>query len=153
MTLANQLNRYFDKKLDAIALIRSLSGMFDPEHAVNLLSLICTITRHEQGDIDTGTFRSVWKIPNEEEIMFTPGGDYPQEYDALGIPELREELIKLKLLQDKMNAILYGKEEGPKVDDISIETDIEAISHDIELLECYILYRMKKEEDESEGQA
>jgi len=60
------LTKYFDKEIDAIQIIRSLSGMFDPQHAVTLLSLICTITRHEQGDIDTETFKKVWKIDSKE---------------------------------------------------------------------------------------
>lgn len=60
MTLKDAVYRYFDGEVDAIQLIRDLSGMFNPDHAVTLLSLICTITRHEQGDIDTETFKKVW---------------------------------------------------------------------------------------------
>jgi len=61
------LNRYLDGEEDAISIIRALSGMFDPKHAITLLSLICTITRHEQGDIDTETFRAVWLKEKEDE--------------------------------------------------------------------------------------
>lgn len=60
MTLESKMNKYFDGEIDAIQMIRELSGMFDPEHAITLLSLICTITRHEQGDIDTETFKAIW---------------------------------------------------------------------------------------------
>ena len=56
------LNDYLNKKIDAISTIRRLSGMFNPDHAVTVLSLVCTITRHEQEDIDTETFRAVWKL-------------------------------------------------------------------------------------------
>jgi hypothetical protein len=60
------LNQYFNKELDAITLIRTLSGMFNPDKAVSLLTLICTITRHEQGDIDTDTFKAIWHLGKEE---------------------------------------------------------------------------------------
>lgn len=56
------LNSYLNKETDAIQTIRTLSGVFNSEHAIDILSLICTITRHEQGDIETQTFRSAWKL-------------------------------------------------------------------------------------------
>lgn len=60
MTLKDLLTEYADGKTDAISAIRTLSGMFDPKHAVSLLTVICAITRHEQGDLDHETFRKVW---------------------------------------------------------------------------------------------
>jgi len=62
MTMKEMMFQYFTGAIDPIQIIRNLSGMFDPKHAVSLLTLICTITRHEQGDIDTETFISVWKF-------------------------------------------------------------------------------------------
>lgn len=62
------LEQYLDGKIDAISFIRMLSGMFNPDHAMTILSLICTITRHEQGDIDTETFKAIWlKEPEKKE--------------------------------------------------------------------------------------
>lgn len=67
MSLKEMMSSYFKKETDAITVIRTLSGMFDPKHAIDILSLICTITRHEQGDIDTETFKKVWKFEDEKE--------------------------------------------------------------------------------------
>jgi hypothetical protein len=60
MTLKDLLEEYLDGKRDAISVIRTLSGMFDPANATDLLVLICAVTRIEQGDLDKDTFRSVW---------------------------------------------------------------------------------------------
>lgn len=60
MSLKVLLQDYLDGKVTAIHVIRRLSGMFDPAHAVTLLSLICAITRIEEGDLDKDTFRSIW---------------------------------------------------------------------------------------------
>ena len=150
MTLADKLNMYLSKKRDAISLIRQLSGMFDPKHAIKIMTLICAITRYEQGDLDEKTFRSVWKIPTKEEMMFEEGADYPKQYNDLGIGDLREELIKLIHTEEKMCDIRDGNLEGLKVDEngITVETDLVAIAHDISLLTTYITYRVKKEQGE-----
>jgi hypothetical protein len=66
MKISDLLKKYLDKKIDAIALIRLLTGMFNPDHAINLLTIVNQITRHEQGDLDTETFRSVWKLDKPE---------------------------------------------------------------------------------------
>jgi hypothetical protein len=59
MTLIEASQEYLNGKNDAIQLIRTLSGMFNPENAVLLLTLICAITRIEQEDLDKDTF---WKV-------------------------------------------------------------------------------------------
>jgi hypothetical protein len=64
MTLIEASQEYLNGKTDAIALIRTLSGMFNPDHAVTLLTFICAITRIEQGDLDKETF---WKIYMKQE--------------------------------------------------------------------------------------
>jgi len=53
---------YLDGRNDAISVIRTMSGMFNPDNAVNILSVICMITRVEQGDLDKETFRKVLKL-------------------------------------------------------------------------------------------
>lgn len=53
---------YANKKIDAITTIRTLSGMFHPEHAVDILSIICQITRVEQNDLDRETFKSIFGL-------------------------------------------------------------------------------------------
>lgn len=60
MTIAKLLENYLEGKTDAIQVIRTLSGMFNPNHAVDLLTLICAITRVEQGDLDRETFKDVY---------------------------------------------------------------------------------------------
>ena len=82
MTMKEMMFKYFTGELDPIQMIRNLSGMFDPKHAVSLLTLICTITRHEQGDIDTETFINVWKF------------DFTMEEIEEGRKKVAEELAK-----------------------------------------------------------
>lgn len=60
MTLAQLLDDYVDGKQNAIHTIRTLSGMFDPKHAITLLTLICAITRVEEGDLDKETFKEIY---------------------------------------------------------------------------------------------
>ena len=62
MTLQDLMLKYLNKEMDAISLIRMLSGMFDPKNAVSLLSIICSITRLEQGDMDVDTFKTVFGL-------------------------------------------------------------------------------------------
>ena len=68
MSLKELLLNYLNKETDAITVIRMLSGMFDPTTAVSVLSLICAITRHEQGDMDTDVFKSVFGLDKENEV-------------------------------------------------------------------------------------
>lgn len=56
------LDSYITKKVSAISTIRRLSGMFRPEQAVTALTLICSITRVEEGDLDIETFKKIWKV-------------------------------------------------------------------------------------------
>lgn len=56
------LINYLDGKTDAIQTIRTLSGMFNPDHAVAILSLICSITRVEQGDLDKELFKELYNL-------------------------------------------------------------------------------------------
>lgn len=65
MTLIDLLNKYLNKDIDAISTIRRLTSIFNPEAAIDILSLINSITRHEQGDIDTKTFRKVWDLDRD----------------------------------------------------------------------------------------
>lgn len=60
MMLKDLLSDYLDGKNDAIDVIRRVTGMFNPDHAVTILALVCAITRVEQGDLDKETFRSIW---------------------------------------------------------------------------------------------
>lgn len=99
MSLKEIMRQYFMGELDAISVIRMLSGMFNPDHAQTLLSLICTITRHEQGDIDTETFNAVWKFGID--LKYNKG-DYPAQYDTMPMEALKEELEKMqKTPEDK----------------------------------------------------
>ena len=121
MTLQDILRKYFMKDMDAISTIRLLSGMFDPKNAVTLLTLICTITRHEQGDIDTETFCKVWKV----NLTFNLNkGGYPEDYDTLTMDDLK------KILTEKQ-------------DD---KDSSDAKKKDIAPLISYLIYRLKKEE-------
>lgn len=131
MTMKDMMRQYFMGEIDAISLIRMLSGMFNPDHATTLLTLICTITRHEQGDIDTETFNAVWKFGID--LKFN-GGDYPEHYDQKTIEELKDELVAMT------------KEQAPPPTNLEEHSDETALSHDISLLTTYITYRIRKEE-------
>lgn len=52
MTFDELLEEYITQTITAIEAIRMLSGIFDPETAVDLLVVINQITRVEQGDLD-----------------------------------------------------------------------------------------------------
>jgi hypothetical protein len=62
MTLGELLKSYLNGERTAINTIRTLSGMFDPASAVNILALICAITRIEEGDLDKDTFKSMFGL-------------------------------------------------------------------------------------------
>jgi hypothetical protein len=68
MTLKDLLEKYLNGQMTAIHLIRVLSGMFNPDHAINILALICQITRIEEGDLDKETFREIWLKPKKEDL-------------------------------------------------------------------------------------
>jgi hypothetical protein len=56
------LTKYLNGQTDAISVIRTLSGMFNPDYAIDILAIICAITRVEQGDMDKETFKSVFQL-------------------------------------------------------------------------------------------
>jgi len=56
MTLQSLLEDYINGRSDAITTIRTISGVFNPEISTNLLALICSITRVEQGDLSKEIF-------------------------------------------------------------------------------------------------
>jgi len=128
MTMKEIMRQYFMGEMNAITLIRLLSGMFDPKNAVNLLNLICTITRHEQGDIDSETFNEVWKFGID--LKFNKG-DYPQEYDTMPLESLKKELEILQEEKDK---------------NIEKEAEHLTLDHEISLLVSYLMYRERQKE-------
>lgn len=66
MTIKSLLLDYADKKTDAISTIRIITGGFGQEHAVDLLAVVCQITRVEQGDLDIETFRHILGLGSSE---------------------------------------------------------------------------------------
>ena len=68
MTLKERLSQHMDDIEEAdhakktVELIREISGMFNPDHAVDLLALINQLTRLELGDLDIETFKKVWGL-------------------------------------------------------------------------------------------
>lgn len=60
MSILELLEEYLDGKRSAISAIRTISGIFNPDHAVILLAVICAITRVEEGDLSKETMRSIW---------------------------------------------------------------------------------------------
>jgi len=60
VTIKDLLKEYLDGDTDAINVIRTLSGIFPPEAAIDHLALICQITRIEQGDMEKETFEAMY---------------------------------------------------------------------------------------------
>jgi len=147
MTMKELMRQYFMGEIDAISLIRMLSGMFDPKNAASLLSLICTITRHEQGDIDTETFNEIWKFGID--LKFNKG-DYPAHYDTMPMEALKEELEKMKAEQDKQYTKIVESDNSPNAEESADEV---ALEHDISLLVSYLMYRERKNERDSEDES
>lgn len=59
MTIKDLLTEYVEGDTDAISVIRQLSGAFNPDHAVDILAIICTISRTEQGDVEKEDLLSI----------------------------------------------------------------------------------------------
>lgn len=62
MSIKELLNQYINQEITALEVIRTLSGAFNPQHAVDLLAIIQQVVRHEQKDLDTETFKSMFKL-------------------------------------------------------------------------------------------
>ena len=62
MTIKQALQDYADKKLPALELIGSMTGMFRPEAAVDILALINQITRVESGSLEFQIFKDIYKF-------------------------------------------------------------------------------------------
>jgi len=60
MTLQDLLQSYLNKEVTAIHVIRTLTAMFDPEDAINLLVVVNQITRLEEGDMDVKDFQAMF---------------------------------------------------------------------------------------------
>lgn len=60
------LEKYLRKEITAIKLIRTLSGIVNPDRAIDILVIICQITRLEEGDLDAETFRTILGMDKTE---------------------------------------------------------------------------------------
>jgi hypothetical protein len=60
MTIIDACKKYLNGDDDAINMIRGLSGIIIENQAILRLTLICAITRIEQGDLDKDTFWEVY---------------------------------------------------------------------------------------------
>lgn len=82
MIIIDLMEEYIDGKHTAINTIRTMSGMFNPDHAVHILAFVCAITRVEEGDLDEDTFRSVYlKRPKNPEGNIEQHADGIKEID------------------------------------------------------------------------
>ena len=62
MSLKEALNQYLNKQISAMELIRLLTGIVNPDHAVDTLAIINQVTRLELGDQDVDTFKAIFKL-------------------------------------------------------------------------------------------
>jgi len=59
VTIKDAFQQYADKKLTAIKLIRQMTGMINPDFAVDIVALVNQVTRVEDGDLDMETFKEM----------------------------------------------------------------------------------------------
>lgn len=59
------LEKYLNKEITAIHTIRTLSGIVNPDYAIDILVIVCQITRMEEGDLDADTFRAMLGLDKE----------------------------------------------------------------------------------------
>lgn len=62
MTIKSLIQSYLDGKETAIETIRTLSAMFNPDYAVDILAIINSITRVEQGDLGKDELKEIWGL-------------------------------------------------------------------------------------------
>lgn len=62
MSIREALQKYVNKEMTAIEFLRLLSGAFNPDMAADLLALVNQVCRHEEGDLDTETFKSLYDL-------------------------------------------------------------------------------------------
>jgi hypothetical protein len=62
MTIKAALQEYVSKKTTALQLIGSMTGMFNPDMAIDILALINQITRVESGDMDLQIFKDMYEL-------------------------------------------------------------------------------------------
>ena len=62
MTIIEALQEYASGKTTAIKLIRSMTGMVNPEMAIDLIALVNQVTRVEDGDMGMEDFKHIYKL-------------------------------------------------------------------------------------------
>lgn len=62
MSIREALQQYINEEITAIELIRLLTGVFDPDNALELMALINQVCRHEEGDIPTVEFKKIYDL-------------------------------------------------------------------------------------------
>jgi hypothetical protein len=56
------LQRYCNIEISAIQLIRALTGIINPDTAIDILALVNQIARLELGDLDLETFKQMYGL-------------------------------------------------------------------------------------------
>ena len=67
MTIRDLIEQYLNGDIDAIQAIRDMTGIINPDAAVDIIVVINMVTRHKQGDLDTETFKKLVGITKEED--------------------------------------------------------------------------------------
>lgn len=62
MKIKDLLQEYVDKNQTATQVIGLLTGIINPDQAINILAIVNQIARHANGELDTQTFKSIWKL-------------------------------------------------------------------------------------------
>lgn len=62
MTIKELLQDYVDNKKTAIEVISTLTGIINPDQAVNIIAIVNQVARHANKDISHETFKDVWGL-------------------------------------------------------------------------------------------
>lgn len=62
MKIQDLLQEYIDKKKTAIEVIAMITGIINPDQAVNIVAIVNQVARHANKDLSDETFKSVWKL-------------------------------------------------------------------------------------------
>lgn len=62
MSIQELIKKYLNKEMSSTEAIRTLTGIINPDHAVDVLAIINQICRHEMGDLSTDLMKSMYEI-------------------------------------------------------------------------------------------
>lgn len=59
MTIKDKFQQFANKEITAVQLIRDMTGIINPEFAVDIIALVNQVTRVELGDLEMDLFKEM----------------------------------------------------------------------------------------------